>query len=74
MTVVTTNSVIVTEGYECYDHDVRKIIPILEKQGLIEPLKLDRLGEIGRIDCYDSARLEACKRLNWPTVIVAFGG
>ncbi len=71
MTVVITNSVKVSEGFEASDYDVHKLKPILERQGLIEPLKLDRNSEIGRIDSYDPARLEACKQLNWPTVITA---
>ena len=72
MTVVVTNSVKVAKGCEPTERDIKKIIPILQSQGLIEPLKMNKNGEIGLIDPYDSARLEACKRLNWPTVIVAF--
>ena len=72
MSIVPTSSVKITEGYEPLDYEVRKVMPILVKQGLIEPLKMDQAGEIGRIDCHDPARLEACKQLAWETVNVAY--
>ena len=72
MTVVPTSSVKIAKGFAPTQREIERVKHWLLKQGLIEPLKLDHRGEIGRMDCYDPARLEAAKQLNWPTVIMAF--
>lgn len=72
VTVVPINDVQITPGYEPTASEIRRIMPYLKSQGLIEPLKQDRKGEIGLRDVHDPARLEACKKLEWETVIVAY--
>ena len=71
MSVVPIDTVKITPGMEPSSWEVRKIKPYMMTQGLIEPLKLDRRGEIGREDVHDPARLIACRELGWETVIVA---
>lgn len=70
--IVPTSSVKVAAGYEPSDREVRKVVPFLLVQGLIEPMKLNHNGEIGPIDPWDPARLVAAKQLGWATVIVAY--
>lgn len=71
MTIVPTDSVKVASGCRAREWEIRRVLPYIKTQGLIEPLKLDKNGEIGLRDCWDAARLEACKLLDWSTVIVA---
>ena len=54
------------------EREIRKVGPYILANGLIEPLKLSRDGTIGRIDPWDAARLEFCRRAGWATVIVAY--
>ncbi len=68
--VVDINSVKITPGREPNHLDIHGTISILEKQGLIAPLAVDLKGNIGRLDHWDPARLEAAKELGWETVIV----
>jgi ParB-like chromosome segregation protein Spo0J len=69
--IVPTHTVKVAKGCEPTERDIRLIAPYIEREGLIEPLKLNKDNEIGTIDPYDPARLEYCKRAGWETVIVA---
>lgn len=70
--LVSIENVKITPGYEPTDREVRRIEPIIKRQGLIEPLKLDGNDEIGRKDCWDPARLYACRILGFKDVIVAY--
>ena len=70
--VISPDKIKISVGYEPTEHEIRKVGKHITKDGLIEPLKLDKIGELGKLDCWDPARLEFCRRNNWPTVIVAY--
>ena len=72
MTVVPIETVKIASGHEYLERDIPRVGEYLKAEGLIEPLKMSTDGMIGRIDPYDTARLEWCRRNGWKTVIVAF--
>lgn len=50
---------------------IGKFCEILNRQGLIEPLVVDSLGNKQLIWSDDADRLDAALTLGWPTVIIA---
>lgn len=69
---VPTDLAIALLSSEPSSYDIRKVTPYLAREGLIEPLKMDASGTIGKIDPWDNARLKYCMLNNWSTVIIAY--